>query len=105
MRKQRQKNKSALRMKRSRFFIGVFVFTFLLQSKSEAQRLMESLNRGVVAVRSAEGKVFVSWRLLGTEPINLSFNLYRTLNGKTEKLNKEPILETTNYLDENTDTA
>ena len=67
---------------------------------------MENLGRGVVAVRNAQGKVFVSWRLLGTEPDDLAFNLYRTIgNGKQVKLNRQPISKTTNYLDESTDTT
>ncbi|MDB5191382.1 MAG: rhamnogalacturonan lyase [Segetibacter sp.] len=70
-----------------------------------AQRQMENLDRGVVAVRDANGKTFVSWRLLGTEPTDLAFNVYRALDDKAEKLNKEPITKTTNYLDVTADTA
>ncbi|XBO87490.1 hypothetical protein AAGG52_08495 [Bacillus licheniformis] len=55
---------------------------------------MESLNRGLVAVKTGNG-VFVSWRLLGTEPSSVSFNVYR--NGK--KLNGSPITSSTNYQD------
>ena len=33
-----------------------------------AQRVMENLGRGVVAVKAAEDKIFVSWRLLGADP-------------------------------------
>nr|WP_231597456.1 rhamnogalacturonan lyase [Bacillus sp. SA1-12] len=57
-------------------------------------RQMEHLNRGLVAVKTEEG-VFVSWRLLGTEPAKVSFNLYR--DGK--KINKDPIESSTNFLD------
>jgi rhamnogalacturonan endolyase len=39
---------------------------------------MEKLGRGVVAINQGEGKVFVSWRLLGTEPDGIGFNVYRT---------------------------
>lgn len=83
----------------------LYTFLFVSATSLQAQRLMESLDRGVVAVRNSERQVFVSWRLLGTEPSGLSFNLYCTLNGKTEKLNKTPISKTTNFLDDNTDTA
>jgi rhamnogalacturonan endolyase len=66
---------------------------------------MENLDRGVAAVRNAEGQVFVSWRLLGTEPENISFNLYRRIaNGKIEKLNKRPITRTSTSVDDNVDT-
>jgi rhamnogalacturonan endolyase len=71
-----------------------------------AQRQMEYLDRGVAAVRNAEGKVFVSWRLLATEPGDIAFNLYRsTGKGKAEKLNKTAITKTTNFIDNNTDTT
>ncbi|ADL50242.1 dockerin type I domain-containing protein [Clostridium cellulovorans] len=39
-------------------------------------RQMENLDRGVVAVKVSNG-VFVSWRVLGTEATNVSYNLYR----------------------------
>lgn len=37
---------------------------------------LEKLDRGVVALASTNG-VFVSWRLLGTEPAGVRFNVYR----------------------------
>ncbi|MCZ8522002.1 rhamnogalacturonan lyase [Paenibacillus mucilaginosus] len=58
------------------------------------KRHMETLDRGVVAVE-ADGGNFVSWRLLGTDPVDIAFNLYR---GK-EKLNKKPLAGGTNFLD------
>ncbi len=86
-------------------FLLLMALVFIT-AKTNAQRLMENLDRGVVAVRNTEGKVFISWRLLGTEPGNISFNLYRSIgNGKPEKLNKQPIIKTTNFLDENNDTV
>ncbi len=42
----------------------------------EGGRVMECLDRGVVAVPSND-KVFVSWRLFGTDPTETAFNLYR----------------------------
>ncbi len=59
-----------------------------------AQRWMENLNRGTVAVRVSSTSVFLSWRLLGTEPQSTSFNIYR--NGT--KLNTSPV-SATNYTD------
>ncbi|HVS54532.1 MAG TPA: rhamnogalacturonan lyase [Opitutaceae bacterium] len=55
-----------------------FVVWFgLLASLAHAQHQMENLGRGVVAIHQSDGKVFVSWRLLGTDPDNVAFNLYR----------------------------
>ena len=71
-----------------------------------AQRAMEWLDRGVVAVRNTDGSVFVSWRLLGTEPDNISFNLYRSKgSGKLQKLNLKPITGATNFIDSDKDTT
>lgn len=69
-----------------------------------AQRQMENLNRGVVAINQGGGKAFVSWRLLGTEPTDLGFYVYRVSG--TEKavlLNSSPITGATNLIDEAVD--
>lgn len=92
-------------MKKTKYFICLSLATLLLTNVSFAQRQMEALDRGVVAVRNGEGKVFVSWRLLGTEASDLAFNLYRDLNGKSEKLNKAPISNVTHFIDANIDTT
>jgi rhamnogalacturonan endolyase len=89
-------------------FFSCFLFscTLLMQAMQlAAQRQMEALDRGVVAVRNNEGKVFVSWRLLGTEDNDLSFNLYKTSKGKTQKLNAQPIAATTSFLTADADTT
>jgi len=60
----------------------------LLWAGASAQadgRLVEKLDRGVVALAMAKG-VFVSWRLLGTEPDDVRFNVYR--DGR--RINAEP---------------
>jgi rhamnogalacturonan endolyase len=68
---------------------------------ARAQRQMEWLDRGVVAVNQGDGKVFVGWRLLGTDPDDLAFNLYRSAEGAPPvKLNPEPIQGGTNFSDD-----
>ena len=63
-----------------------------LTASTFAQRQMENLSRGVVAIRQADG-VFVSWRLLGTEPMDLGFNVYRqTGSQKAVKLKMRRLL-------------
>ncbi|HEX8351231.1 MAG TPA: hypothetical protein VF598_14805, partial [Hymenobacter sp.] len=42
-----------------------------------ARQPMETLKRGIVAVKQADNKVFVSWRLLQTDASWVSFDLYR----------------------------
>ena len=67
-------------------------------------RKMEKLGRGVVAVRTEDNKAFISWRLLGLDPADIKFNVYRSANGATPvKLNGTPLGEGTNYLDSNAD--
>ena len=61
---------------------------------------MERLDRGVIAVPQGEGKVFVGWRLLGTDPEEVAFNLYRSVGGAPPvKRNPEPIRDATNFVD------
>ncbi len=68
---------------------------FLFQTGTvQAQRKMEKLDRGLVAVRTNNG-VFLSWRVLGTDPKDIAFNIYR--NGT--KVNGTPITGATNMVD------
>jgi fibronectin type 3 domain-containing protein len=57
-------------------------------------RQMEYIDRAEVAVQT-DGGIYIGWRMLGTDPASISFNLYR--NG--HKLNQQPITASTNYLD------
>jgi rhamnogalacturonan endolyase len=87
-----------------------------------AQREMENLGRGVVAIKQEERKIFVSWRVLGTDPEKLAFNLYRSTEPKSPptgfkkflravhlqgdanvKLNSAPLAGATCFVDENFD--
>jgi len=72
----------------------------LFAGDAGAQRLMEKLGRGVVAVNQGDGKVYIGWRLLGTDPDDIAFNLYRSAgDAEPVKLNKEPIAGSTNFVD------
>ena len=79
-------------MKKILLIITLF-FVFL---NASAQRQMENLNRGLIAIRS-ENQVYIGWRLLGNDPADIGFNLY---SGKV-KLNKTPIIASTNFVDSN----
>ena len=46
-----------------------------------AQRQMEKLGRGVVAMRTGTSSAYVGWRLLGTDAENVGFNIFRSANG------------------------
>jgi rhamnogalacturonan endolyase len=65
-----------------------------------AQRQMETLGRGVVAVPRDDGSVLVSWRLLGTDPADIAFDVVRSADdGPPVFLNSAPIRESTNIVD------
>jgi rhamnogalacturonan endolyase len=73
-------------------------------AKACADRFMEDLGRGVVAVRQSDGKVYVGWRLLGNDPEGIAFNLYRAIgDGQPVKLNAEPITRSTDFVDASAD--
>ena len=75
----------------------------ILSTLAAAQRQMENLTRGIVAVKQTGG-VYVSWRLFGTDPETITFNLYRmTGSGESVKVNEKPIAESTNYMDRGAD--
>jgi rhamnogalacturonan endolyase len=61
-------------------------------------RQMENLDRGLIAMKVDNG-VYLSWRMLGTDSDDISFNIYRN----DEKINSSPITTSTNFLDEGGD--
>lgn len=66
--------------------------------------LMENLGRGVVALRTSATQVLVSWRVLGTDPTDIAFNLYRSTNGAPAvALNGAPITGATQFVDTSAD--
>jgi rhamnogalacturonan endolyase len=76
----------------------------VLAAEACAQRQMEGLGRGTVAIRTDETSVFIGWRLLGTEPQGTAFNVYRsTGGGKQARLNDEPLAKGTNFIDSRAD--
>ena len=65
-----------------------YTLTGVAQTNYDYSRMQcEKLNRGVVAVRTTDGKVVVSWRTLMSDPVGQPYDVYR--NGK--KLNAEPL--------------
>jgi rhamnogalacturonan endolyase len=90
----------------TRILAIAFSLTLLLVPGVKAQRQMEKLGRGVVAVRQADGQVYVGWRLLGTDPEAIAFNLYRVTGGsKAVRVNSQPIATATSLVDAKADLA
>jgi rhamnogalacturonan endolyase len=84
------------------FCILLFTLTALnsVASQERAPHQMEKLGRGVVAVRQSESQVYVGWRLLGNDPAELAFNVYRAADGGAPlKLNDAPLTATTDFVD------
>lgn len=66
------------------------------------ERIREKIGRGLVALPRGTRKVYLSWRLLNTDPVDVAFNVYRAeAGGQPVKLNDQPLGQTTDYLDEN----
>jgi fibronectin-binding autotransporter adhesin len=67
---------------------------------AHAQRQMEPLGRGVIAMRTGNSTAYIGWRLLATDPEDVGFNIYRSQNGGAAvKLNAQPITNTTDFVD------
>lgn len=65
-----------------------------------AQRQLERLGRGLVAIHEGDGRVVVTWRLLGTDPPQTAFNLYRSSGEQPAvKVNHQPLAGPTHYRD------
>ena len=78
----------------------VAIMGLLLGVTGFAQRQVEELNRGLVAVKKSTTQVYLSWRLFSNDSAAIGFNLYRSANGGTAvKLNASPLTLTTDYTD------
>jgi hypothetical protein len=62
------------------------------------ERICDKLNRGVVAIADAGNRVYVSWRLLQTDPSGIAFDVYRSSGNRSVKLNKKPVSATTDFV-------
>ncbi len=82
-------------MKSLKLIFFVLILFHLMPNMANAQRKMEVLDRGLVAVKVDNG-VFLSWRILGYEWEGVNYNIYRD----GTKLNTEP-LEVSNFEDPN----
>jgi rhamnogalacturonan endolyase len=84
----------------SKLRLFLLLVGLVVATSAPAQRLMENLGRGVVAVRSSSSQVFISWRLLGLDPADIAFNVYRSANGgPAVKLNGTPLTGGCNFTD------
>jgi rhamnogalacturonan endolyase len=91
---------SALRIPHSAMALMVLI-SF---SSAPPLRVVENLGRGVVAVRADDRDVYIGWRLLGTDPSDVAFNVYRAAGaGPPARLNDAPLAATTDFVDRDAD--
>lgn len=76
----------------------LFVITII--SCLNAQRRVESMDRGLVAMPRSGSQIYVSWRHFATDPDDIAYNLYykTSATGTEIKLNSTPITNSTNFL-------
>lgn len=72
----------------------LFIFPMLVMSQQ-----MEKLDRGLVAIKKSKQEVFISWRSFQEDAADLGFNIYRSSDGETVKLNPTPITSKTWFID------
>lgn len=78
----------------------ILFFMFSSVINAQAQRQMEYLTRGLVAVQAGHDSVFVSWRLLHDDKENTAFNVFRQAGDTNPvKLNSKPLKEATCMMD------
>ncbi len=77
-------------MKKNNLLLLVTMMFFALSAS--AQRVVDKLDRGLVAVKTTGG-VYTSWRIQGEEYYDVTYNLYRNGTKIAENLN------TSNYVD------
>ena len=86
--------------------VSMLVILACLAMPAFSQRQMEHLGRGVVAIHQGEGKVFISWRLLASDPEGTAFNVYRQAESQGPvKLNAQPLAGATHFADSGVDLA
>lgn len=84
-----------------RIALSLALGVMLLQAvPANAQRQMEPLGRGVVALRTGTSSAYIGWRLFATDPSDVGFNIYKSVNGAVGvKLNGAPLTTTADYTD------
>ncbi len=67
-----------------------------------AQRVVERLNRGLIARPLGQGRVYLGWRLLDTDPKDVAFHVFRRVEGdaRPTRLTDRAIEKTTDFIDE-----
>lgn len=81
------------------------VALLLLTVSLQAQRVMDKLGRGIIVLSKGNGSAYVGWRMLGTDPQNVAFNLYKSVSGAVPVKIAGPLAATTDYTDNAVNTS
>ncbi len=82
--------------------IAVCTLTLQAQPNYDYTRMQrEKLGRGVVAIRENPSEVFVTWRYLSEDPMNVGFHVYRDGN----RITTSPVTTGTCFRDKNNSTV
>ncbi len=86
----------------SKVFLTLLFITGSIISSFSQTIHDEKIDRGVIALTIDGTHAYIGWRLLVTDPADISFNLYRKQAGvgDYQKINQEPVRSATNYIDE-----
>ena len=63
-------------MKKLSFAVLLFAATLNWSLDARAQRTMDRLDRGLIAMKAGTG-IYLNWRILGEEYYDVSYNVYR----------------------------
>lgn len=79
---------------------GQLIAIFLCGGGSVSAK--EDLDRAAIAFPVADGRIYIGWRLLASDPSDVVFDVFRrdTPDGEALKLNMLPIDTSTNFMDE-----
>lgn len=72
--------------------------------KGLPSRSAERLDRGLVVRPTDKGKIYLTWRLLESDPPAVGFHVYcRSGQGEPQRLTTQPIVKTTDFLTDSSD--
>jgi len=77
----------------------VIILTFAFNAFCETGRQTETLKRAMTVTQNADNSHYLSWRLLANDPTDITFDIYRTVDGSKEKVSVNPVTGTTDYVD------
>lgn len=94
-------NYNNLEMKKLLLLSLIFGLCTVFGQTTPKAKVFEKLDRGLIAVTTDGGKVYLGWRLLQNDPAGTAFNVYRsTAGGKAIKINGQPLTGSTNFVDD-----